>query len=241
MKLVILASGRGSRLNKLTLKTPKCLVKVNGKTILSYLRSSFGFFDKTIIITGYLSNLISKELNNEVLYVKNIDYLKTNMVHSLFCASHLVDDDIIVSYSDIIFNKSIFKRLIKCKNSTVPLNYSWLDSWKKRMSKKDIFNDAEDVTVENNKLISIGGKLTNKSLPKMQFMGLMKINKKDYFKMKKKYHDLKNPNIDFTSFIDFILKSKTIDIEYLKTNVFWTEIDTYKDLKVAEKNLKRKK
>ena len=35
MKLLILASGKGSRLNKLT-KKPKCLVNVLNKPIISY-------------------------------------------------------------------------------------------------------------------------------------------------------------------------------------------------------------
>tara|TARA_B110000483_G_C18171142_1_gene533325 strand:- start:1210 stop:1935 length:726 start_codon:yes stop_codon:yes gene_type:complete len=238
MKLVILASGRGSRLNKLTSKTPKCLVKVNDRTILSYLVPSFKLFDEIIIVTGYRSNIIINELKKNITYVRNKDYMKTNMVHSLFCSSHLIDDDIIVSYSDIIFDTSIFKRLIRCKNSTLPLNYSWLNTWGKRMGKKEIVNDAEDVQVKKGKVISIGGKIDKRKFPKMQFMGLMKINKKDYFKMKKKYEKINNPKIDFTSFIDLTLKSNTVEVEYIKSNVFWTEIDSSKDLSVAQKLVK---
>ena len=157
MKLIILASGRGSRLTKLTKNNPKCLVKVNNKTILSYLTNYFYLFDEIIIITGYRSKMIMNDIGHKenVIYVKNQNYMKTNMVSSLFCASDFVNDDVIVTYSDIIFNKSIFKRLIKCKETTMPLNYSWLNSWKNRMSKKDIFNDAEDVKVKSLCYVSV--------------------------------------------------------------------------------------
>lgn len=241
MKLVILASGRGSRLNEMTKNKPKCLVEVNKKTILGYLSNSFKLFNETIIITGYRSNMIKNNISERVTFIRNKDYMKTNMVHSLFCSSHLINEDIIISYSDIIFDTSILKKLKKCKKSTLPLNYTWLDTWKKRMSKKEIFNDVEDVKVKNGKVVSIGGKIDKIKPPRMQFMGLMKINKKDYFIMKKKYLEIKRPKIDFTSFINLMIETNTLEIEYIKSNTFWTEIDSFKDLKAAEKMMAYKK
>ena len=37
MQLIILASGKGSRLKEKTSKKPKCLVEVNGKPIIDYM------------------------------------------------------------------------------------------------------------------------------------------------------------------------------------------------------------
>lgn len=37
MQLIILASGKGSRLKEKTSNKPKCLVKVNGKSIIDYM------------------------------------------------------------------------------------------------------------------------------------------------------------------------------------------------------------
>ena len=34
MKAIILAAGRGSRMNELTYDKPKCLIEINGKTLL---------------------------------------------------------------------------------------------------------------------------------------------------------------------------------------------------------------
>ena len=122
----------------------------------------------------------------------------------------------------------------------MPLNYSWLNTWKERMSKDEIINDAEDVKIKNKNIISIGGKIIESDFPKMQFMGLMKITKEDYFIMYKKFIEIKKPKIDFTAFINLIIETKTLEIEYIKSNSFWTEIDTSRDLKAAEVLLSNK-
>ena len=36
MKAIILAAGRGSRMNELTYDKPKCLIEINGKTLLDW-------------------------------------------------------------------------------------------------------------------------------------------------------------------------------------------------------------
>ena len=99
MQLIVLASGRGSRLKKLTKKIPKCLVSVRSKTIIDYISENFRKFNQTIILTGYKSNLINKKFIN-LKKVKNEKYMSTNMVYSLFCAKKFVKQDVIISYSD---------------------------------------------------------------------------------------------------------------------------------------------
>ena len=57
MQLIILASGRGSRLGRLTKKITKCLVDVRSHSIIDYLSENFKKFNQTIILTGYKSKL----------------------------------------------------------------------------------------------------------------------------------------------------------------------------------------
>ena len=40
MQLIILASGRGSRLEELTNQIPKCLVNINNKPIIGYQKKN---------------------------------------------------------------------------------------------------------------------------------------------------------------------------------------------------------
>ena len=239
MILLILASGSGERLKRKTKKIPKCLVKVNGKPIIKYMDNFINCFEKVYIVAGYKSNKIRKFFKNKnVVVIYNKNYNKTNMVHSIFCASKYIKDDVVISYSDIIFDYSIFK-LLKKKVTLMPIKKDWLKIWKKRMSHEKINKDAEDLVIKRNKLISIGNKI-NKILPKYQFMGLIKIIYKDLLKMEKFYIKLNNKKIDFTSFINLMLLKNKISINCIKTNKFWHEIDTYRDLILANKILKKK-
>ena len=240
MILIILASGSGKRLKNKTKKIPKCLVEVNGKPIIEYMQKFINCFDKIFVIAGYKSDRVKKFFNNKkVKVIYNNKYDSTNMVHSLFCASKYVKEDVVVSYSDIIFDYSIFHSLKREKFNSIPVKINWLKLWKKRMPISKVKKDAENLISKGNKLISIGEKITKK-YPKYQFMGLMKIIYKDFFLMKKYYDKINNKKIDFTSFINLMLRDKKINIRCLKTNKFWLEIDNLNDLNLAKKILKSK-
>ena len=227
MQLILLASGRGSRLRKLTEKVPKCLVTVKSISIIDYISENFKKFKQTIILTGYKAKLIDKKFPI-LIKVKNKKYMTTNMVYSLFCAKKYVTQDIIISYSDIIFDHQIIDKMIKFNKSHIPLNKEWLSLWKKRMDEKKINMDAEDLSISKDKIISIGNKITNKR-PKLQFMGLIKIKYKDFIKLYKFFKTLNNPKIDMTSFLNIALKNKIISLSYFKTSRYWFEIDNNRD------------
>ena len=128
------------------------------------------------------------------------------------------------------------QKLILKKETCLPLNSNWYKFWKLRTKNLiEIKNDAEDVSTSGDKIISIGSKI-NKKLPKLQFMGLIKIVKKDYFQMLYLYTQLNNKQIDMTSFLNEYIKKKRIS--FFKTSKYWFEIDNIKDSKIATKNLK---
>ena len=98
MKAIILAAGEGKRLRPLTNKKPKCMVEVNGKSIISHqiecLRRNG--IESINICLGYASKEVCFD---KVIYHYNTNYARTNMVYTLFCAkSELENDDILVSY-----------------------------------------------------------------------------------------------------------------------------------------------
>ena len=234
MQLVILASGRGSRLQNKTNKVPKCLVKLKGKPIIDYNLKFFNKFEKKIIVTGYKSHLIKRKLKSKNFkFIKNKKFANTNMVYSLFCASKIIKESIVVCYSDIVFDDKIYKILTNDITSIVVKN-NWYKYWKKRMKTKDVLNDAENLIIKKGYVYSIGEKI-NKELPKCQFMGLIKIKYKDFLSLNFFFKDLKDKKIDFTSFLNLAIKNKIIKLRAYETKLFWLEIDSIKDLKVAEK------
>ena len=102
------------------------------------------------------------------------------------------------------------------------------------MSEQKLKLDAEDLKTKRNEIVSIGGKIKNK-LPKYQFMGLIRINYKNLKKVKIFYDKIKNKKIDFTSFINQLIKNKITKFKFKETKKLWFEIDNKKDLLVAKK------
>ena len=213
----MLCAGKGSRLKSKTTNLPKCMVRVNNKPIIDLSNNFRNKFKKTIVVCGYKKQiLIDKFKNNSKIdFAINKIYYKTNMVHSLFSIkkSKIKNQNLVVCYSDIIFDPKIYKEFRKNNFTFLPVNINWLKLWKKRMNVKSIKNDAEDLITKNNKIISIGEKI-KKRMPKYQFMGLMKIMNKDFFKLKKFYKKL-NKNIDFTSFLNQAIKNKILTLGLL--------------------------
>ena len=158
------------------------------------------------------------------------------MVYSLFLSSKFVTQDVIICYGDIIFDPNLYKSLKKGTN-LIPLNKNWLKLWKKRMSRKNILNDAENVEVKNGYLKSIGAKI--KKFPTYQYMGIIKLKKKDFFKARNYFNDLNNTKIDMTSFLNNIIIKDLINFEVIKYNSFWYEIDNAKDIKVTQTLIKK--
>ena len=158
------------------------------------------------------------------------------MVHSLFLASKYINEDVVVCYGDIIFSSSIYKYLLE-SNNLMPVNLNWFKTWKKRMSVKKIRQDAENIEISNNILISIGNKIKNK-MPKYQYMGIFKLKKNSYFKLKKLFKKIKNKKIDMTNFLNLSISEIKIKFKIKKYKDYWYEIDNKKDLNLASKELK---
>lgn len=234
MELIILASGRGKRLKGFNSK-PKCFVKVFQRSLIDYLSVNFKKFKKIFIVVGYKSFLFKELKFKNFKLINNVNYRSSNMVQSLFCAKKFIKNDIIIAYSDIIFDPKIIDQLKSQKISSLALKKNWLSTWKKRMNMNEIVKDAEDIQLSKNRILSIGEKI--KTLPKAQYMGLIKLKKKDYELSMEFYKKLKNPKIHMTSFLNLLIKNKIINLGYFLTNRFWYEIDTPKDL-IAIKKLK---
>tara|TARA_B100001063_G_C16399999_1_gene374388 strand:- start:131 stop:601 length:471 start_codon:yes stop_codon:yes gene_type:complete len=138
------------------------------------------------------------------------------------------DEDTLILYSDIIFNKSIIKRLVKTKpkNITIPVLYNWSKIWKKRG--QNIYDDAENLIIKNKQIIEIGTKITDLDKVKHQYMGMVYIPKGLFPSILNNYLLCKK-NIDMTSFINFMVK-KNFVFNTLLYSGKWYEIDNYLDL-----------
>lgn len=128
MKALILASGTARRLKPLTEKIPKCLVKVNGDSILDRLLRQFfqaGIKD-VVITTGPFEDKVkeavrpySTKLN--ITLVKNELYDQTNYIYSIHKARNELNGDILLAHGDLVFDDKTLKRLLasKRKNAVI--------------------------------------------------------------------------------------------------------------------------
>ena len=116
MKVIILAAGQGTRLRPLTDDRPKCMVEVNGKSIIERqlaVMHNCGIKDEDItIVAGYRGDVLQQKFQDTKMdIIINEDYETTNMVCSLMCASELMEsqDDILISYGDIIYEETVLR------------------------------------------------------------------------------------------------------------------------------------
>ena len=120
MKAIILAAGKGSRLYPISSKVPKGLLKINNQTIIDRLINQLlgvNIQDITIV-TGYQSKAYDEKFRNN----KNIKliyypfYSDTNNLHTLWFIKELLNDDTIISFSDLILDENILIRLVNSKS-----------------------------------------------------------------------------------------------------------------------------
>ena len=138
MQAIILAAGMGKRLGELTKGHTKCMVKVNGETLISRLLKQLDRckLHKIILVIGYKGNELKEyistlQIHTPIEYVKNDIYDKTNNIFSLFLAKDaLLTDDTLLFESDIILEDSIIDLLIQTPDKDIAIvdKYEpWMD------------------------------------------------------------------------------------------------------------------
>ena len=110
-RAVILAAGKGERLNPVTLKTPKPLIRVNGvriiETIINALHKN-GIYE-IYVVTGYLKEQFEelKEDFPDIKLIENPYYDSCNNISSLYVARDHLEEAIILDGDQMIHNPDV--------------------------------------------------------------------------------------------------------------------------------------
>lgn len=115
MNYILLAAGKGTRLNPLTYNYPKSLYKLgDNKTVLHYLVDLIKAADKKatiVIVTGFLEDKIRTDIK-DVIFINNPFYAVTNSIASLWFAREYLNGNCAIFNADTVVSKKLITDVI---------------------------------------------------------------------------------------------------------------------------------
>lgn len=152
MQAVIPAAGMGKRLGDLTKNNTKCMVKVNGVTLIERMLAQLDKLrlSRIIIVVGYEGDKLidfieSLKIDTPIKYIRNHIYDKTNNIYSLALTKEfLVKEDTVILESDLILEYGVLEELINDKRESLALvdKYeSWMDGTILKIDAEDSIKD----------------------------------------------------------------------------------------------------
>jgi D,D-heptose 1,7-bisphosphate phosphatase len=220
--LVILAGGKGTRISNFTKKTPKPLIKFDGKPILQYIFNYFSKFnfDKIFILAGYKGNQIYKKYNNKIINLAKVKVVIEKEPLDTFGAvlniKKFIQNDFVLVNGDTIIDFN-FRELIKIKSRkklSIILNKN--HNYKKNKKLNNITVDTNNNVIfsKHNSFMSGGVYFVSKIL----------------IKKKKKKSSIEN------DLIPELIQNKEIK-GLVNNKKFFIDIGTYSNLKKGGKKI----
>ena len=238
MRAIILGAGRGKRLGSLTENSPKCFVKLGGRSLLDWQLSALRLagIKKITIVTGYKRDAFEEF---SVDKIHNPEWHCTEMVDSLFKADSLLSqEECMVLYSDIVYAPEIIKKIVSssCKE-TILITYdtNWRQLWEKRF--ENPLNDAESFKVDTgSNVLEIGLPVENMDHIQGQYMGILLFKPEGWSEFKRVFQRLNKEEqnkIHLTKVLNSLIKNG-IKIQGVPIKGEWYEVDCAKDLDLYE-------
>lgn len=231
-KVIILAAGIGSRLRPLTNDLPKCMIQVNSQHLIERIVNQLKDSDSNIeinIITGYKSDVLKKKyIGTDVKIIENTAYDETNNMFSLYLGMKKVKnyENLIVLNADCIYDNQIVSQLVSFDGSCIAIDKSFYDE------------ESMKVIIKQNLIRSISKQIKNNEdvATSIDLYKFDKIAAQDLFNIIEKYIENKDINKWTEIAINDLLQKEEIRVKPFEINGSrWYEIDTLRDLEIAEK------
>ena len=244
MNAIIIAGGKSTRIRPLSNEIPKTMVEVYGKSILERqieVFQSCGISDITAV-TGYHSEKINLPNIN---CIKNEEYKTTNVNEGLFCAKAKLNDSVIITYGDIIFEREVLEQTLNFKGDIgIVIDLDWEKQYTGKFGRP--ISEADNVIMNKKQILKISKNLTKKDdLILAESIGIFKLSKSGAKILLDRYNHLKKShkgkfysassfkNAFFMDMIQDLIDTNVI-IEPIPINGRWCEIDTQLDLERAK-------
>lgn len=239
MQAIILAAGMGKRLKNLTQNNTKCMIKVNGVTLIDRVLHQLEklCLSRVVIVEGYegqklIDYIATLGIQTPICYVNNPIYDKTNNIYSLALAKdYLLQEDTLLLESDLIFEDSVLQTLVDDPRETLALvdKYeSWMDG--------TCIKIGEDDTIE---AFVPGKKFVFEDIPRyFKTVNIYKFSKHFSVTHYVPFLDAYSKALGNNEYYEQVLRVITMlddpEIKAKKLNgQLWYEIDDIQDLDIA--------
>jgi len=242
LKAIILAAGQGKRMPKYTKNLPKGMLPFRGRPLIEWqvntLRAS-GIKD-IAVVTGYRREAFTQ---SNIRFYHNPAYADTNMIETLFCAGRELRGDVLVSYSDILYTKTLVRNIKRVEGSiVVAVDSAWRDYWRMRYGTTEY--DLETLTIKGGQIVELGRAVNTSADIDCRYIGMIKFSDDSWEEVFRLYEEKKNRNerwktsqCDFrkgymTDLLNELIQRKVPVIPCI-TAYQWLEFDTESDYEKA--------
>jgi L-glutamine-phosphate cytidylyltransferase len=173
---VIIAAGRGSRLQSETDDLPKTLVEVMGRPMLEWVLEAFaaaGMSRKDVVfICGYRADVI-KARYPEFTYVTNHDWQNNNILLSLLMAREYLRGGFVSTYGDIVYEGAVVQKLVQSRaDIALGCDTAWRRRYVGRTQHPE--TDAEKLRADGKRVIELSRTIPSERADG-EFIGVMKL------------------------------------------------------------------
>jgi len=174
MKAIILAAGRGMRLNEGRSSIPKSMEKIGDQSIIHFQIEQclkLGI-KKFVVVVGYekvmLTEHVLKKVNSsQVHFIENQYFAETNTLYSLYLTGKYFSEDFIYFNADVYFHPLLLQKIVNDNGKTELL-----------IEKKECGEEEVKVAIENDRIVEIHKQVDlNKAVG--EFIGIGKFARKD--------------------------------------------------------------
>lgn len=244
MQAIILAAGMGKRLKELTHNNTKCMVKVNGVTLIERMLHQIDSHNlsQIVIVVGYMGQALidyigTLDIKTPIKFINNPIYDKTNNIYSLYLAKdELLSEDTVLFESDLIFEDAVLDSLINDPRETLTLvdKYkAWMDGTCVKLGEEDSIE--EFVPGKNFKYADADKYYKTVNLYKFS----KKFSETHYVPFLEAYSKALGNNEYYEQVLKVITMLDNPEIKAKRlSGELWYEIDDVQDLDIAESMFK---
>ena len=137
--VVIAVAGMGTRLG---IGKPKCLIEINGKTLLEYQLSLLEKVENVFLVVGFMEDAVmdfASKVRRDIIFVRNANFQHTKTLGSFYLAAKIIDDSAIFMDGDMIIEPKLFEKFLDAA-----ANDDFVIAVSKRISEDPVYCDVEE-------------------------------------------------------------------------------------------------